>query len=90
MVYQDYILQLKVFCILMVFALPLPADHKLYCGHDNDEHQAATTEQAASIHQLKRMLYGDSTISTQVAGGYLDGLTIVIMYAAGPTSTILI
>ena len=38
MVCQDYILQLKVFCILMVFALPLPADCKLYNGHDNDEH----------------------------------------------------
>ena len=61
----------------MVIALPLPADCKLY---NNDEHQAATTEQAACIHQLKWMLYGNSTISTQAAGGYLDGLAILTVY----------
>ena len=65
----------------MVFALPLPADYKLYSGHDNNEQLAATTEQAACIHQLKWMLYGYSTISTQAAGGYLDGLAILTMYA---------
>ena len=65
----------------MVFALPLHADCKLYSACNNDEQQAATTEQAACIHQLKRMLYGDSTIITQAAGVYLDGLAILTMYA---------
>ena len=62
---QDCILQLNVLFILMVFVLPLPTDCKLYSGCDNDEQLAATTEQAACIHQLKRMLCGESTISTQ-------------------------
>ena len=69
------------FCILMVFALPLPADCKLYSGRNNDEQLPATTEQAACIHRLKWMLYGDSTMSTQAAGGYLDSLAILTMYA---------
>ena len=64
----------------MVFAIPLPADCKLYSGHDNDEQQATTTEQAVCIHQLKWMLYGDNTISTQASGSYLDGLAPLIMY----------
>ena len=79
MVCKDCILQHKAFCILMVSALTLPTDCKVYSGRNNDEHQAATTEQAACIHQLKQMLYSDSTINTQ-AGGYLDGLAILTMY----------
>ena len=78
---QDCILQQNILFILMVFALPLPTDCNTSSGCDNDEQLAATTEQAACIHQLKRMLYGNSTISTQAAGGYLDGLAIVMTYA---------
>ena len=63
----------------MVFVLPLHTDCKLYSACNNDEQQAATTEQAACIHQLKCMLYGDSTISIQAADSYLDGLAILTM-----------
>ena len=51
-----------------------------HSGRTPEAGRLLTSQQEECVHQVKRMLYGDDTITDHMASGYLDGLAILTTY----------